>query len=95
MRTSETQSLSEKIAERSLILLKNDGILPLKKGMKLAVIGPHADNLRYPVSGYTYPAYIEIMNASSESENVTFQGIADEAAAQGERVRIPTLCSKP
>lgn len=81
MRTSETQSLSEKIAERSLILLKNDGILPLKKGMKLAVIGPHADNLRYPVSGYTYPAYIEIMNASSESENVTFQGIADEAAA--------------
>ena len=51
-------ALSEKIASDSLVLLKNDGTLPLKKGVKLAVIGPHADNLRYPISGYTDPAYI-------------------------------------
>ncbi|NMA67085.1 MAG: beta-glucosidase [Clostridiaceae bacterium] len=80
MRTPETQALSEKIAEKSLIMIKNNGVLPLKKGTKLAVIGPHADNLRYPVSGYTYPSYIEIMDTPSESENVTFQGMADEAA---------------
>lgn len=75
-------ALSEKIASDSLVLLKNDGTLPLKKGAKLAVIGPHADNLRYPISGYTYPAYIEMMAAGANGdESVSFNGIADEAAA--------------
>lgn len=81
MRTSQSLALSEQIAGDSLILLKNNGILPLKKTMKLAVIGPHADSLRYPVSGYTYPAYIEMIEASIKNEHISFNGIADEAAA--------------
>jgi beta-glucosidase len=80
MSNPEKQSLSEKIAARSMIMLKNDGVLPLKKGTKVAVIGPHADSLRYPVSGYTYPAYIEMIGAFDNSENVSFNGIADEKA---------------
>ncbi len=31
------------MAEESIVLLKNNGILPLKKGIKVAVIGPNAD----------------------------------------------------
>lgn len=31
-------------AEKSIVLLKNDGVLPLKKGVKLAVVGELADN---------------------------------------------------
>lgn len=76
------KKLSEEIAGKSITLLKNDNhILPLEKGKKLAVIGPHADSLRYPVSGYTYPAYIEMLDASRDSENagkVSFNGIMDE-----------------
>ena len=73
--------LSRRIAEKSITLLKNDGTLPFKKGMKLAVIGPHADSLRYPISGYTYPAYIEMIMAGADDDgSVTFNGIADEAA---------------
>lgn len=83
MTNEKKAALSRTIAEKSITLLKNDGTLPLAKGKKLAVIGPHADNLRYPISGYTYPAYIEMMKAGSEGdENVSFNGIADEAAAQ-------------
>lgn len=37
---AEKRALSENIAAKSLVLLKNDGVLPLKKGTKLAVIGP-------------------------------------------------------
>ena len=82
MTSPEKQALSRTIAEKSIILLKNDGVLPLKKGLKLAVVGPHADNLRYPISGYTYPAYIEMMKAgAADSSSVSFQGMADEAAA--------------
>lgn len=75
------EEVSKKIAQDSIILLKNDGVLPLKKGSKVAVIGPHADSLRYPVSGYTYPAYIEMMDvARKKNADVTFNGMIDEQA---------------
>lgn len=81
MSNKEKNELSEKIAAKSLVLLKNNGVLPLKRGIKLAVIGPHADSLRYPVSGYTFPAYVEMLTAGAEGdESVSFNGIADEAA---------------
>lgn len=86
MTNPDKAELSRRIAEKSIVLLKNDGVLPLKKGLKLAVVGPHADNLRYPISGYTYPAYIEMMKAGAEdSSSVTFNGIADEAAANKQK----------
>ena len=78
LKDAEKEKLSYEIAQKSIVLLKNDGVLPLKKGTKLAVIGPHADSLRYPVSGYTYPAYIEMMQAGSSGQETTFGGIADE-----------------
>ncbi len=83
MTNPEKAALSRRIASDSITLLKNDGVLPLKKGAKLAVIGPHADNMRYPISGYTYPAYIEMLTAGAEDNNsVSFNGIADEAAKE-------------
>ncbi len=81
MANTEKWKLADEAAEKSITLLKNDGVLPLQKGLKLAVVGPHADNLRYPVSGYTYPAYIEMITAgmnAQESDEIAFQGIADE-----------------
>ncbi len=80
MNDAQKNALSEKIAGKSLVLLKNDGVLPLVAGAKLAVIGPHGDSLRYPVSGYTYPAYIEMLQAGASGEATTFNGIADEQA---------------
>ncbi len=81
MTNSKKNALSEEIAAKSLVLLKNNGVLPLKKGSRLAVIGPHADSLRYPVSGYTFPAYVEMLSAgASGNDSVSFNGIADEAA---------------
>lgn len=51
-------------AEKSVVLLKNDGILPLDKGMEmLAVIGPNADS-RWPLIGNyhgTAPRYITVL----------------------------------
>lgn len=51
-------------AEKSVVLLKNDGILPLKKTMKkLAVIGPNADS-RWPLIGNyhgTAPRYVTVL----------------------------------
>ncbi len=92
MRNAQKDALSEEIAAKSLVLLKNDGVLPLKKGLKIALVGPHADSLRYPVSGYTYPAYIEMLEAGAAGQQTSFNGIADEAAKEkaegGEKKKV-------
>lgn len=42
-------------ADRSLVLLANDGVLPLGGGVrKVAVIGPNADDIRAQVGDWTY-----------------------------------------
>ena len=41
--TAAHGALALKSAEESLVLLKNDGILPLKQGLKIVVAGPLAD----------------------------------------------------
>jgi len=44
-----------RFAEESMVLLKNnEGILPLKKGTKILVTGPNADNFNAQSGGWTY-----------------------------------------
>jgi beta-glucosidase len=57
------QFLAREIARQSLVLLKNDGLLPLKKDISsLAVIGPNADSSRCFHSGYSYVSMNELLN---------------------------------
>lgn len=51
--TAENHKLSLQASRESLVLLKNDGILPLKKDLKtIAVIGPNADNKEVLLGNY-------------------------------------------
>ncbi|WP_225205000.1 glycoside hydrolase family 3 C-terminal domain-containing protein [Novosphingobium huizhouense] len=47
--------LSLKAAEKSLVLLKNQGVLPLKPGARIAVIGPLGDATRVLRGNYSSP----------------------------------------
>ncbi len=40
----EHRALARKAAEQSAVLLKNNGVLPLDKAQKIALVGPFADN---------------------------------------------------
>lgn len=50
----EHQKLNYQVAVESTVLLKNDGILPLKDAKKIAVIGPNADDVRAQYGDWTY-----------------------------------------
>lgn len=64
----EGKQLSLKSARESMILLKNNGALPLSdKIRKLAVIGPHADCARKFFGGYTHLCMMESVYAMASS----------------------------
>lgn len=69
--TPDERKLARTIAEKSIILLKNDGgLLPIAKTTpKIAVIGPQADSTRNLVGDYAYICHIEsLMEARKKGQ---------------------------
>ena len=55
VRTPEHVALAREAARKSVVLLENNGVLPLKKECTVAVIGPNADNMYNQLVAYTAP----------------------------------------
>jgi beta-glucosidase len=52
--SAEHRAMALDLANKSMVLLKNDGILPLQRSaIKIAVVGPLADQWRYLLGNYT------------------------------------------
>ena len=66
--TPSERAVAREIAQKSIVLLKNDqALLPLTKEIdSVAVIGPNADSVRNLFGDYTYPAHIETLVASQQ-----------------------------
>ena len=60
VRTGEQVALSRRIAADSLVLLSNDGILPLRPELSsIALIGPNAASARHLLGDYSYITHVE------------------------------------
>ena len=82
----EDDEVSKQAAQESLILLKNEGALPLTgKEKTIAVIGPHAGNARYYFGGYTHLSMVEAVHAAANSMAGVGAG-GNTAGIQMERV---------
>ena len=66
--TPRHHELARTIARKSIVLLKNDGALPLSQEVTaVAVIGPNADSARNLFGDYAYPAHVESLREVLES----------------------------
>lgn len=52
--SQEHQELAREAVSKSLVLLKNNGVLPLKKTAKILLIGPGSDNAGLASGGWTF-----------------------------------------
>lgn len=73
---------SRRVAEESLVLLKNEGVLPLKKEQKIAFIGQYAEKPRYQGGGSSHINSFKVTGAwelAKELPNVTYAKGYDDA----------------
>ncbi|MCM1155488.1 MAG: glycoside hydrolase family 3 C-terminal domain-containing protein [Roseburia sp.] len=64
----EDREISLRSARESMVLLKNNGVLPIKRNIrKIALIGPHADCARKFFGGYTHLCMMESTYAAANS----------------------------
>ncbi|MYA75223.1 MAG: beta-glucosidase [Acidimicrobiaceae bacterium] len=76
--TAEALELSRKLTDASLVLLENDGVLPLAAEQgSIAVIGPMAQTLRGLFAAYTPAAAIELGRAMERGFAATMAGVSD------------------
>ncbi|MER7893018.1 glycoside hydrolase family 3 N-terminal domain-containing protein [Micromonospora sp. NPDC094482] len=52
------RALAREVAEQAVVLLRNDGALPLSRPARIAVVGPQADNPTAVLGCYSFPLHV-------------------------------------
>ena len=79
------------LARRSLVLVENDGILPLAAGLeRVAIIGASAASARDLIGDYSYLVHVATLREMIAGDNAlglgVREGIPDEVAAEGRTI---------
>lgn len=65
-------------ARESEVLLKNDGVLPLAKGVRILVAGPNADSMRALNGGWSYSWQGHIADDYAGKYNTIYEALAEK-----------------
>ncbi len=74
----EYAELAVRAAEESEVLLKNDGILPLKKGVKILVTGPNANSMRCLNGGWSYSWQGLLTDRFAQKYNTVYEAVSNK-----------------
>ncbi|WP_426738215.1 glycoside hydrolase family 3 N-terminal domain-containing protein [Plantibacter sp. 2H11-2] len=87
---AEGDDLSKELAQRSVVVLENDGVLPLDPaGRRIAVIGPHADAPELQFAAYSYVSWRQAVEAIHLGGEMTMVGIDNDADAWLRELVVP------
>lgn len=83
--STQHRAIAREAVRKSLVLLKNDGILPLKPAANLLVAGSGADSIPQQSGGWsiTWQGGGELTNADFPGATSIYAGIAEAMAAAG------------
>lgn len=81
--SAANRELSRRIAEESVVLLRDDDVLPLPDGGRIALIGPAADEYRSLLGCYSFPNHVLTKHPGHEP------GIAIPTVAEAVRAEFP------
>lgn len=81
---------ARKIADESMVLLKNDGILPLKRSQKLAFIGKFAETPRFQGGGSSHVNSYKVTSAleAAKGLDVTYASGYDTNTAESDEALL-------
>ncbi len=57
---AQSRALAGQLARRSIVLLRNEGVLPLVPGQRVAVVGPRADDPGAMLGCYSFPRHVGV-----------------------------------
>jgi beta-xylosidase len=84
--TDDDRALAREVAEQSVVLLKNDGTLPLRQtaGKRILVVGPTADDAMTMLGCYSFPGHVGSLHPDSAV------GIEIPTVLEGIRAEFPS-----
>jgi len=91
--TAGQRALAREIARKSMVLLKNKGVLPLSRDIRtIAVIGPNADSSRNLLGDYSYAAVVELKSGWMPGGGSNLENI-DRPHLERHSICVPTILS--
>ncbi len=94
---SEHREIALEAARKSVVLLKNNGVLPLKTDAKIALVGPTADEVRNLLGDYSYLVHIKTLlsNVNETTFNAPkFNLKKVEELVEAHMKRIPSILTE-
>jgi beta-xylosidase len=96
----EDRSLARSLAEESVVLLSNDGVLPLRPEAKVALVGAQADTSSAMLGCYTFPQHIPTAGQGvaiptlreALAGRVTYAEGGEEAVAAAREADVAVVC---
>ena len=92
LQTVETIALAREVAEQAVVILDNNGILPLESSRKIALIGPTADDPLALLGDYSFPVHLIVKDEVEDTRNVITPRAAFEAAFAPNRLTYAKGC---
>ncbi|GGL13609.1 beta-glucosidase [Sphaerisporangium melleum] len=83
------QAIARRLAEQAVVLLGNDGTLPLRNPAKIAVIGPNADDPLAVLGCYSFPLHV-LVNHPDVPTGIGLPTLQESLAAEFPGTEIVT-----